>query len=312
MTKIRVSKIGKSILLFGILLYAAGLMIFLILRLLFADRFWWLAFLNNFAPYYFLPLVIVAPLALLLRSRRVLLGLLPFVLIAAFWFGPRFMPKAIAHTQGTPLSIVTFNMRGGNATPDAVEQWLRKADTDLVFLQEILPLFSTNGIPQLRDRYPYQFAQTVDERTYGNMILSKIPFVEAKNVDMEGDGTPSHQRIVLTIGGKQIALYNIHFMLPIRDDMNPRVRLPFDNPFLNLLTHYDDALRNGEIIELLNQIRAEKLPYVVAGDFNMGDYSVVYGDLAAQMHDTQQEILSFHHSSGGSTGIPRTSPDLGT
>ena len=35
--------------------YALGLLPFLLLRLLFGDSLWWLAFFGNFTPFYFVP-----------------------------------------------------------------------------------------------------------------------------------------------------------------------------------------------------------------------------------------------------------------
>ncbi len=136
MSKTRAFKIGRHTLLIGIGISTALLSAFLLLRLLFTDRWWWLAFLNNFTPYYFLLLVVVIPLALLLRSRRILAVSLILAVIAVIWFGPRFMPKAVAHTQGKSLSIVTFNVWELNAYPDAVEHWLRDTNAELVLLQE--------------------------------------------------------------------------------------------------------------------------------------------------------------------------------
>jgi len=55
--------------------YLGSLSLWFGLRLLFFDRFWWLALLNTFAPYLFLPIVILLPLAFWSRKRRLLIGL---------------------------------------------------------------------------------------------------------------------------------------------------------------------------------------------------------------------------------------------
>jgi endonuclease/exonuclease/phosphatase (EEP) superfamily protein YafD len=312
MAKQRWLKIGRWIGLFSAGLYLGVLALYLLLRLGLGDRLWWLAFLNNFAPYYFVPLIAVIPLVLLLRSRQMLLAMLPFVLIAVVWFGPRFMPHIIAHSPGTSLSLITFNIWGINQSTDAAEQWFRQMNAGVIVLQDIPPAYSDNGIPQLLDVYPYQFMLTKDERYWGNMILSKHPFIEAQKIDLEGDGTPSHQRVTLNINGKMLAIYNIHLMQPVRDDV-VHLSLSPDNPFWNLVNHYDDSLRNDEIKRLLDMLSTETIPYIVAGDFNLSDYSMIYGDLAAVLHDTQREVgigLGASWPVSEIAGMPRIIPLL--
>src|SRR5262249_15679650 len=74
--------------------YALGLTCYLLMRLLFGDHFWWLAFLNNFAPFYFLPLLVIVPLTLVLRSRFAVLFSALLALVGILWFGPYYLPKA--------------------------------------------------------------------------------------------------------------------------------------------------------------------------------------------------------------------------
>src|SRR5437867_60987 len=74
--------------------YALGLAIYLILRLLFDDRLWWLAFLNGFAYWLFTPLFVFLLLGLLLRARWLLGLTVPLILIGVLWIGPYYLPKA--------------------------------------------------------------------------------------------------------------------------------------------------------------------------------------------------------------------------
>jgi endonuclease/exonuclease/phosphatase (EEP) superfamily protein YafD len=125
-------------------------------------------------------------------------------------------------------------------------------------------------------------------RFWGNAVLSKHPFLTADNIDMEWDGTPSQQRVSIRIDGQSIVVYNIHFVLPVRD--TPHLTLPLSHPLLNLALYYDNTFRNIEIDRLSELLSAETEPYVVGGDFNMSDYSAKYGALAATMHDAFRTV----------------------
>jgi endonuclease/exonuclease/phosphatase (EEP) superfamily protein YafD len=270
---------------------------YLILRLVFGDGFWWLAFLNAIAHLLYLPLVILFPIALL-SDRKSAFRLVPLVLIALLWFAPYYLPKQPTVTNSSALKIVTFNVWGNNPRLEEVEQWLKESNADVVLLQEIPEKYSTDGLPGLLDIYPYQLAQSLEMREWGNAILSRYPFGETENFDLEGDGTPSHQRMTLDWSGQPIAIYNIHLVTPIGDQ--PHFSLPITST-IHLALRYDDTLRNYEIDQLLARLETETYPFIVGGDFNTSDQSVIYHRIAAQMRDTFREVGS---GFGGSWPLP--------
>ncbi|MBE0689150.1 MAG: hypothetical protein IH587_03395, partial [Anaerolineae bacterium] len=92
--------------------YAPLVLVYWLLRWFAGDRWWWLAFLNNFAAWYFLPLVVLLPLALLARSRRGLLLLLPVTVLAVVVLVPYYVPSARAEAADPALRVVTFNVWG--------------------------------------------------------------------------------------------------------------------------------------------------------------------------------------------------------
>jgi hypothetical protein len=57
--------------------YGLLLIVFSVAAQLLGERPWWFALLRNFAPYYFLPLAALIPLAMLARARRALALLVP-------------------------------------------------------------------------------------------------------------------------------------------------------------------------------------------------------------------------------------------
>jgi endonuclease/exonuclease/phosphatase (EEP) superfamily protein YafD len=273
----------------GVGAYALTLLIFMVLRLLFGDSLWWLAFFGNFTPFYFATLIVLLPLALLIRSKRGALLLLPFALVGIVWFGPLYLPKAQAQPDddAPTLRVVTFNVWGDNTDLTHVETWLRDSNADLVLTQEIPPAWAGGSVPLLDTTYPHKSVQPADLRYWGNGTWSRYPIVSAENFDLEDDGTPTQSRSVIEVQGQQVAVYNIHLYTPMSD--TPQIALPMDNPYLNMVLKYDHTARNGQIRRLIERLEGEPLPYIVAGDFNMSDQTDVYQDLAALMNDSFRE-----------------------
>ncbi len=59
--------------------------------------------------------------------------------------------------------------------------------------------------------------------------------------------------------------------------------------YLTNVLHYNEFIRDDQIEGLINTLKAETHPYIVAGDFNMSDQAAVYNDLAAHMKDSFRE-----------------------
>lgn len=265
--------------------YALGLTLFFVLRLLLGDSLWWLAFFGNFTPFYFAPLIVLLPLALLLRSRRTVLFLLPFALIGGLWFGPLYLPKtAAAAPDASMLRVVTFNVWGDNPNLSRIEDWLRQQDADVAITIETPSVWSA-GVPALTDIYPDQRRVDTQGVYWDSAILSQHPVLSSEQFDL-GDGEIPQQRAIIEIDGRQIAVYSIHLYLPV--GAVPRLSLPV-NYYTRGVFGYDDTSRNTQIRNLIGRLKDEPLPYIVAGDFNMSDQTSIYGDLAAVMGDSFRE-----------------------
>jgi endonuclease/exonuclease/phosphatase (EEP) superfamily protein YafD len=294
----RLSHAAKTLLRLSGAVYIVMMVGYLILRVAFGDGTWWLSFLNASAHLLFLPLLVLFPLALIFDKPNAL-RLFPLLFIAVVLYAPYFFPKEADIVEHSPLHILTFNVWGDNPQLEVFEQWVKESHADIVFLQEIPEQYSREGFSRLLDLYPYQQVQSLDMRVWGNAVLSRHPFLETEDFDLEGDGTPSHQRETLDWDGQVIAVYNIHLVMPIGEQAH--LSLPIENPFLNLALKYDDTLRNEEIRRLLERLEKETYPFLVAGDFNTSDQSVIYSRLAVQMKDTYREIGS---GFGGSWPLP--------
>ncbi|MCB9450921.1 MAG: endonuclease/exonuclease/phosphatase family protein [Anaerolineaceae bacterium] len=269
-------------------LYSLGAVVYLLLRLIFGDGFWWLSLVNTFAYLVFAPLLVLIPASLLARSRLAAFRLTPFAAIALLWFGPYYWPKPVTISTSTPLHVLTLNVWGNNHHLEGIESWVRSTDADLVLLQEISPAYANDGLANLRDRYPYQSIQPDPSRWGGNFTLSRYPILEESYVDLHTPGTPAPLRLVLDVGGQRVAVYNVHLAFPVGEQ---HVNLPFpiDSFYMRVMLGFDDRVRNQQIAELTTYLKTEPYPFIVAGDFNTSDQSATYGRLARVMRDSFRE-----------------------
>jgi endonuclease/exonuclease/phosphatase (EEP) superfamily protein YafD len=254
-------------------LYLVSMVAYLIIRLALGASLWWIALLNAFAIYTFFPLVILLPLSALVRQWRPMVRLGLLALLAIIWFGPFFQPTADRKPSGgTVLTVVTFNLRGNkNEDLEAVEAWLRELDADVVALQETPTIYQWDGVASLKDQYPEQETYHID-----NLLMSKFPF------DLNDDFV-GFARVTLDVNGQEVILYPAHLSDPFP---NRNVRFGVRGGPLRYLLTYDETRRDQQIDDLLDLVEAETLPYIVAGDLNMSQHSIIYSSLAVEMTDT--------------------------
>ncbi|MEO8393004.1 MAG: endonuclease/exonuclease/phosphatase family protein [Chloroflexota bacterium] len=292
--------------------YTLALLLFVILRLIFGDSLWWLAFFGNFTPFYFAVLIALLPLALLVRARRAALLMLPLVLIGLLMFAPPYLPKAQATTQAQAaptadsFRLITFNVWGDNPDMSRIEDWLKTQQADAVVTIELPPAWA-NGVPVLKEVYPQQITNHAQGIYWGSTVLSSHPII---STDVFNLGEIPQQRIVIEVGGQQIAIYAIHLYLPVGD--KPHIPLQ-TNFYSNSFLSYDGAKREAQIHTLLDRLKGEPLPYVVAGDFNLSDQAAAYNDLASTMGDSFREVgvgLGTSWPSFQAFGLPAVIPPL--
>jgi endonuclease/exonuclease/phosphatase (EEP) superfamily protein YafD len=240
--------------------------------------------MNEFAFLLFVPLPLILLAVAFLRRRYLLALALILSAITASWFGPRFRPQETIPADPSPFTVVTFNVWGYNAQLNEVEAWFLAQDADLILLQEIPERYANQQILELVEQYPYQVSQSTDVRWWGNLFLSRYPILSAET--LPGDNVPAQQRFTIDYDGRTLAVYNVHFAMPTGPSRLPQ----FGNRFaLQTALSYDNRTRNGEIERLLERLADEPYPYIVAGDFNMGEDAAIYGAIAETMGDAYRE-----------------------
>lgn len=261
--------------------YLLVLTVYLLLRLVFGGGPWWLALLNNFAPYFFVPLVLLTPWALLARlhPRFVVLPLI-LLLIGLVWFGPRFAPRPQAAPAEKTFKVISLNVWGRNRQLDLTEAWLREQNADVVLMQEAYHDMAA----RLSDLYPYALPDASQTERQDRQILSRYPLFGS-------DSDDGYMRAEIGVNGTQVAVYNVHFSIPFTDQPHYGLHaLPYP---LSMLVRYNESSRNEQIRALLARLQGEEIPLaVVGGDFNTSDNSAIYPVIAAQLTDSYREMTA--------------------
>lgn len=264
-----------------IALYVLGLIAYLILRAVSGDAFWWLALINNAVPYLFLPILLFLPIALLLRARSLAAYLTILGVISFGWVGWRvYLPKTPPPPAGIPVTLTTFNIFPQNERVEQAIDYLLTDQSDILLLQE-MSATTADDLTRLNDAYPHS---ATDFIANGHAIYSRYPIRTAEEVTL---GEFPAVRVELTINGERVVLYNVHLLMPVGD--TPHVDLPL---IPDMLLSYDETRRNQQISDLLALIAEETAPVIVAGDFNMVEFSPIYDTLSATLTDSYRAVTS--------------------
>jgi vancomycin resistance protein VanJ len=262
------------------LIYSVALVCLILLRWGGRDHRWWVAFLINFLPLYFLPVALIILIGWMLRARLAFYSSIPLMILGIILYGPWFLPKPSAPTGGS-FRVITFNVSEDNANPETAINWLREQHAQLVLLQEVDVHWFSRLQTELSSAYPFQFSVLTEVGERGNLVLSQYPVI---SILPQSEDAHVFQRFVVNIEGKATTIYNTSLWAPVAD--SEETDLSYKRRLWELALSYDDRARNMQIAHLLRETSIVANPYLVAGDFNMSDASSIYASLAAQMVDS--------------------------
>lgn len=260
--------------------YGLSVSIHIVLRYMVGERSTLVAFFNTFAHVMWMPALILLPMMLLFKQRRIAGTLiLPAVLFIGS-YGTMFMPRTTAapSTDELSLTIQTHNVLANNRTPERIPEIVQDISADIVALQEVSLEFERRL--ETLDAYPYQAIHgktdnATDRRTMGQGILSKYPILDDTYWTYDFGELPlGNQRVVIDVEGQLIVVYNVH---PTHPGMTGHA-------------FFDHRQRGKEIADLLQRVKAETLPVLLLGDFNMPDLSHDYSLITAHLTDTFRTV----------------------
>jgi vancomycin resistance protein VanJ len=254
--------------------YGMSVTLFLFLNWLIGERWAVLAFFETFVVWVWLFALIVLPLALLTRSWWSALMVMPSIIALGVQYGGQFLPKSIP-SETPNLTVLTYNLYADGRSPQASLAIIRDSGADIVALQEY-SLLADSVLPEnLRELYPYQATHPTRIATQGQAVYSRYPIIEDSvwQYDWLPVGKLMHQRVLLDIDGRLVALYNSH-------PTHPGMQGSFFNP----------VWRSREIDDLLTRTQQETVPTLWLGDFNMPDQSDDYARITAHFGDSYRAV----------------------
>lgn len=185
------------------------------------DRFSsYLELLTFFRVQYAALLLLALVLALALQLRRTALVALVLAgvnlaIVAPSWVSPEAQPA----TGSGSLRLLMVNLEAGNNHHADVAQLIAEADTDVVGLIELTPIWAEALVPTL-SRFPYRKMEP-EKGAYGIGLYSKLKFRQATVEHFPPEGSPS---IVgrLDVGGRPFTLVLTHVHTPFAGDIHQR------------------------------------------------------------------------------------------
>ena len=286
-------------------IYALLVAFFTVLRLLRIDGVPLLDLANAFAPYLYMPLLVTFPLSIIVTRQNVfqeeaarnrlakprysqrkeeraypprwsVLLQICLIGIGLYWFAAPALYRPVEPPTGATIKIVSFNVQGSNAELGRATDWLLQAAPDLIVLQETAEGYDGRLAP-LYEVYAHE-----DHIEGSVRIFSRFPILAREVLIIEDEPGRAALRLLLNVDGRRLAVYAVHFSLPLR----PRAELDPESDFgLGGLLRYNERRRNAQIRRFLQLLEDETSPYVVAGDFNMSDASLIYAEIAELMDD---------------------------
>jgi endonuclease/exonuclease/phosphatase (EEP) superfamily protein YafD len=244
---------------------------------------WPVELIDTFALYAFAPFLVVGLAALVARSR-LLLGLFALAGVL-FWqqLGHVFLPSpASAAPPGTTLRVLTQNVLYTSEDASELAGLIRAEQPDVVVLQEMSDAFAQDLTERLGRDYPFRTQTTTRSHRNGRGTFSRLPIRETDQFQLS-PRSATLQRVLLTVGEREVWLYNVHLTTPRLWTRNP------PGPIPPLMTGFRTDVREAELHQLLGDIRLLDKPYVLAGDFNLVAGSRPYRQLPDEWHDAFAE-----------------------
>ena len=261
------------------------------------NKIWFIQALHYILPWLFIPLLLLLPLAILLRSRiKILLLTLPVILFL-LTYGELYLPRLPIHTTGEPIKVMTFNVWGGNVQFDQIASEIQTHDPDLLSLHE----FSYPIVEALENRLAENYPYYRIDPSVG--FFSRYPILQSHAFRLGGFyGIPGPwaQHLVVDVDGEEVNIFNVHPPSPPLQGEHI-LSLPFRIPTNFRTEGYELAVR--EILWRMEQVNGSIL---VVGDLNFTDQEEEYKLLTHTLQDAHRECgwgMGFSFARFPSTGL---------
>ncbi|MBN2004321.1 MAG: endonuclease/exonuclease/phosphatase family protein [Anaerolineae bacterium] len=269
--------------------YCIGICVWVALRFLGVDRWWWLFGLNFFANYLFLPLPGLLLLGVLARKRIVWVECSLVLGLGVYFYGELFLPAFPRRLPSQPsLTVMTSNINGFRDDADPAVAAIRESQADVVAIQELNLLVAEAIRRDLSVEYPYQ-ALAPDESAYGLGLLSRYPLT-ATGVALPGRWLGVPQVYALDFAGTRVVVINFH-------------AIPKGDTFEDIT--FTAREREFQVRELAAFVAATPYPVIALGDLNVSDQNMAYAILGDTLTDAWREAgWGFGHTRHTISPVP--------
>lgn len=289
-------QICKVIVTLTVTLYTIPLTTWLLQRWWYGESLVFVGFMNAVGVWWFLPLIILFPLALLFRVRQALIILSLLLIPAIYFFGAEFIPhfSPTVAEDATRVKVLSFNMLTSNIEYNQVIDLIETYQPDIVAIQELSIDMSLVMNDELGHIYPYQEVYAWDDPR-GIGIWSQYPLTEGPWRTINAWERWLHSATV-EIEGKQLFLLNVHLW--------PTGTLD-QALFARAL-----EIQEKQVSEIKTLISAETKPTLLLGDFNASPTNETYTSLAQELDDTWRQVgfgpgFTFPSTGSQSLWLPR-------
>ena len=163
----------------AVILYSIPLTTWLWLRSWKGESWVNVGYMNAVGIWWFAPLLLLLPLALLLRARQASLMSLFMLVPALFIFGGEVVPHfSFAESEaGRRVRVLSFNALVSNTSYDEVITLIEEHEPDVIAIQELSHQMAEEISSRLADEYPHQLPYPwSDPRGIG--LWSRYPLSE--------------------------------------------------------------------------------------------------------------------------------------
>ncbi len=277
-------------------LYATFVGGWLVIRQFTGDDWWPVAALNSFPMLPFTPLPAALIAALLLRSRA---GWALAAIPLALWlglFGWRYLPRTAGAEAGNRVvRVMAFNLLTTNREVDAIVQAIEEAEPDLIALAELNPITNNALYQRLGEAYPYRAYYRLTGAGFGNGIYSRWPLDDLGPI-RTGLGLRSVTADVYLPGGA-VRFVSLH---PWATHVSSGWRYVESGITRSFAEH------EAQIAAVCDYLDAwGDRPVILAGDFNMSEFSDAYRCINERLHDGYRAA-----GAGYGNTWPSTRPEL--
>jgi len=284
--RLNLNKILNSFLTIISVAYLSGVCMWLILRFLFHDSWWWLFFLNALSLYIFAFIPVIFICLLFLRNKILTVLLVLLFLVPMFLFGELFIPKK-ASISAYNISVMTYNLNFNTNHNSKIIFSIHASEADVIALQELNVTTAELIKIELIKKYPFQILNPANDVS-GMGIISRLP-IKQSNDDLPGVWLGRPQIIDLELNGELIKIINIHSTSIVLDSFS---------------TIKEGVISREEQAHfLIDYIQKYNYPTIIMGDFNLTDQNHAYKILTNKLTDAwRRKGFGFGHTFPGGAG----------